>query len=113
MMARQRGQPPDPLRRLWREWKQCDGDVRRHWRRSVQLHAEGDSKGCDLAEQDARAAEVRAREIEEQIVDASAQSTEDALVYARLLADHVGQGILDDRRDAIVANKLIVLWSTS
>ena len=107
MMARQNGQPPGPLQRLWREWKRCDGDVRHHWRRSVQLHAEGDTKGCDRAEQEARAAEVRAREIEERIVDALPQSTEDALVYARLLADYVGQGMLDDRRDALVANKLI------
>ena len=107
MMARQNGQPPGPLQRLWREWKQCDGDVRRHWRRSVQLHAEGDTKGFDQAEQAARAAEVHARDIEEQIVDALPQSTEDALVYARLLADYVGQGMLDDRRDALVASKLI------
>lgn len=108
-MARQRGQPPGPLQRLWQEWKQCDADARRHWHRSVQLHAEGDPKGCDQAEQEARAAEVQAREIEEKIVDAPPQSTEDALVYARLLADYVCQGMLDDRRDALVANKLIVV----
>ena len=107
-MADRQGQPDGRLQQLWQEWKQCEDKARQLWARSVQLHAEGDRKGGKEAERDARLAEVRAREVEERITDVSARSVEDALVYARLLADFIGDGLLDDRRDALIASKLIV-----
>ena len=108
-MVERGGEDGGSLQDLWHEWNRYQHEARQLWAQSVQMHAEGDQRGCEKAESEARLAERRSRQIEDQITDTSPQSIEDALVYARLLADFVGDGHLDDRRDAQIANKLIVI----
>ena len=105
-MVERRGPNSSHLQQLWQEGNRYQDEARQLWARSVQLHAEGDRRGCDEAERDARLAEVRAREVEEKNIDTSPQSMENALVYARLLADFIGDGLwmIAATRDASVSN---------
>ena len=74
---------------------------------AVRLHGTGGTGRPDELERQANAAEAEALELEHRIIGETAKSPAEIVVQAKLLAEYVGEGMLDDGRDAILANAIV------
>ena len=76
------------------------------------MHGEGATQRSDELERQTHTAEAEALELEHRIIGETASSPAEILVQAKLLAEYVGEGMLDDGRDATLANAIVKALQT-
>ena len=76
------------------------------------MHGEGDTARPNDLERQAHAAEAEALELEHRIIGITAKTSAEILVQTKLLAEYVGEGMLDDGRDAILADAIVKALQT-